>query len=158
MAAPQGAQEGCAVKGWLIQGWSGSFRWLGERFEIASASKRFVVIFSIARNRTLSTTAFQRKINGKSRKKLQKKKIRRVGKRGRKAASDGGFPHRGWSRGAGLMPFARRIAAGVAPLGQRVRGVFRLPPLSLWTPLSPQRERGCSPLSDPKGVGSSRKY
>ena len=37
MAAPQGAQEVCAVKGWLIQGWSGSFRWLGERFEIASA-------------------------------------------------------------------------------------------------------------------------
>jgi len=37
MAAPQGAQEGCAVKGWLIQGRSGSFRWLGERFEIASA-------------------------------------------------------------------------------------------------------------------------
>ena len=28
-------------------------------------------------------------------------------------------------------------AAGGAPLGQRVRGVFRLPPLSLWTPLSP---------------------
>jgi len=37
MAAPQGAQEGCAVKRWLIQGRSGSFRWLGERFEIASA-------------------------------------------------------------------------------------------------------------------------
>jgi hypothetical protein len=30
--------------------------------------------------------------------------------------------------------------------------------ISLWTPLSPQRERGCSPLSDPKGVGSNRKY
>ena len=56
------------------------------------------------------------------------------------------------------MAFASGIAAGVAPLGQRVRGVFRLPPLSLWTPLSPQRERGCSPLSDPKGVGSNRKY
>ena len=56
------------------------------------------------------------------------------------------------------MPFARCIAARVAPLGQRVRGVFRLPPLSLWTPLSPQRERGCSPLSDPKEVGSNRKY
>ena len=104
-----------------------------------ATSKRFVVIFSITRNWTLSTTAFQRKNNRKSRKKLQKKKIRRVGKRGREAASDGGFPHRGWSRGAGLMPFARCIAAGVAPLGQRVRGVFRLPPLSLWTPLSPGR-------------------
>ena len=77
-----------------------------------ATSKRFVVIFSITRNWTLSTTAFQRKINRKSRKKLQKKKIRRVGKRGREAASDGGFPHRGWSRGAGLMPFARCIAAG----------------------------------------------
>jgi hypothetical protein len=44
--------------------------------------KRFVVIFSITRNWTLSTTAFQRKNNGKSRKKLQKKKIRRVGKQG----------------------------------------------------------------------------
>ena len=104
-----------------------------------ATSKRFVVVFSITRNWTLSTTAFQRKINRKSRKKLQKKKIRRVRKRGREAASDGGFPHRGWSRGAGLMPFARCIAAGVAPLGQRVRGVFRLPPLSLWTPLSPGR-------------------
>jgi len=35
------------------------------------------------------------------------------------------------------MAFASGIAAGVAPLGQRERGVFRLPPLSLWTPLSP---------------------
>ena len=181
MAAPQGAQEVCAVKGWLIQGWSGSFRWLGERFEIASASKRFVVIFSIARNRTLSTTAFQRKINRKSRKKAEKKGRQRgsafplggtdainrngpscenaVQKRpqaflncqyknfisAKYAQSNAEgilnrlFPHRGWSRGAGLMPFARCIAAGVAPLGQRVRGVFRLPPLSLWTPLSPGR-------------------
>lgn len=54
MAAPQGAQEGCAVKGWLIQGRSGSFL------------KPNVVIFSITRNWTLSTTAFQRKINRKS--------------------------------------------------------------------------------------------
>ena len=36
-------------------------------------SKRFVVIFSITRNWTLSTTAFQRKINRKSRKKAEKK-------------------------------------------------------------------------------------
>ena len=129
-----------------------------------ATSKRFVVIFSITRNWTLSTTAFQRKINRKSRKKAEKK-----GRQRGSAFPLGGtdainrncqyknfisakyaqskaeailnrlFPHRGWSRGAGLMPFARRIAAGVAPLGQRVRGVFRLPPLSLWTPLSPGR-------------------
>ncbi len=165
-----------------------------------TTSKRFVVIFSITRNWTLSTTAFQRKINRKSRKKAEKKGRQRgsafplggtdainrngpscenaVQKRpqaflncqyknfisAKYAQSNAEgilnrlFLHRGWSRGAGLMPFARCIAAGVAPLGQRVRGVFRLPPLSLWTPLSPQRERGCSPLSDPKGVGSSRKY
>ena len=34
--------------------------------------------------------------------------------------------------------------------GQRQGGVFRLPPPYLWTPPTPQRERGCSPLSDPK--------
>ena len=38
-----------------------------------TTSKRFVVIFSITRNWTLSTTAFQRKINRKSRKKAEKK-------------------------------------------------------------------------------------
>ena len=54
------------------------------------------------------------------------------------------------------MAFASGIAAGVAPLGQRVRGVFRLPPLSLWTPLSPQRERGCSPLSVERSLGIPR--
>ena len=146
-----------------------------------TAPKRFVVIFSITRNWTLSTTAFQRKINRKSRKKAEKKGRQRgsafplggtdaiyrngpsrenaVQKRpqaflncqyknfisAKYAQSNAEgilnrlFPHRGWSRGAGLMPFARCIAAGVAPLGQRVRGVFRLPPLSLWTPLSPGR-------------------
>ena len=37
----------------------------------------------------------------------------------------------------------------VAPLGQRQGGVFRLPPPYLWTPLSPQRVKGCSPLTIP---------
>ena len=44
------------------------------------------------------------------------------------------------------LPQARRDA----PLGQRQGGVFRLPPPYLWTPPTPQRERDCSPLSDPK--------
>ena len=34
--------------------------------------------------------------------------------------------------------------------GQRSGGVFRLPPPYLWTSLSPQRVKGCSPLTIPK--------
>ena len=34
--------------------------------------------------------------------------------------------------------------------GQRQGGVFRLPPPDLWAPLSPQRVKGCSPLTIPK--------
>ena len=34
--------------------------------------------------------------------------------------------------------------------GQRQGGVFRLPPPYLWTPLSPQRVKGCTPLTIPK--------
>ena len=34
--------------------------------------------------------------------------------------------------------------------GQRQGGVFRLPPPYLWTPLSPQRVKGYSPLTIPK--------
>ena len=33
--------------------------------------------------------------------------------------------------------------------GQRQGGVFRFPPPYLWTPLSPQRVKGCSPLTNP---------
>ena len=33
--------------------------------------------------------------------------------------------------------------------GQRQGGVFRFPPPYLWTPLSPQRVKGCSPLTIP---------
>ena len=34
--------------------------------------------------------------------------------------------------------------------GQRQGGVFRIPPPYLWTPLSPQRVKGFSPLTSPK--------
>ena len=34
--------------------------------------------------------------------------------------------------------------------GQRQGGVFRFPPPYLWTPLSPQRVKGCSPLTIPR--------
>ena len=57
------------------------------------------------------------------------------------------------SRGTGFIAFIKIIAAGDAPLGQRQGGVFRVPPPCLWTPPTPQRERGCTPLSDPKAVG-----
>ena len=57
------------------------------------------------------------------------------------------------SRRTGFIAFIKIIAAGDAPLGQRQEGVFRVPPPCLWTPPTPQRERGCSPLSDPKAVG-----
>ena len=44
-----------------------------------------------------------------------------------------------------------------APLGQRQGGVFRLPPPFLWTPPTPQRAKGCSPLTIPKEMGSIQK-
>ena len=34
--------------------------------------------------------------------------------------------------------------------------MFRLPPLTLWTPLTPQRTRGCSPLVTPKRLSSGK--
>ena len=40
--------------------------------------------------------------------------------------------------------------------GQRQGGVFRIPPPYLWTPLSPQRVKGYSPLTIPK-MRSKRK-
>ena len=63
------------------------------------------------------------------------------------------FLCRARSRGTGFIAFIKIIAAGDAPLGRRQGGVFRVPPPYLWTPPTPQRERGCSPLSDPKAVG-----
>ena len=44
-----------------------------------------------------------------------------------------------------------------APLGQRQGGVFRLPPPCLWTPPTPQRAKGYSPLTIPKEMGSIQK-
>ena len=41
--------------------------------------------------------------------------------------------------------------------GQRQGGVFRLPPPYLWTPLSPQRVKGCSPLTIPKRKSKRKK-
>ena len=55
------------------------------------------------------------------------------------------------------IAFIKIIAAGDAPLGQRQGGVFRVPPPCLWTPPTPQRERGCSPLVTPKLLGSIQK-
>ena len=46
--------------------------------------------------------------------------------------------------------FCLPAAGKDAPLGQRQGGVFRLPPPYLWTPLSPQRVKGFSPLTIPK--------
>ena len=42
--------------------------------------------------------------------------------------------------------------------GQRQGGVFRFPPPYLWTPLSPQRVKGCSPLTNPKTPSKAEKY
>ncbi len=44
-----------------------------------------------------------------------------------------------------------------APLGQRQGGVFRLPPPYLWTPPTPQRAKGCSPLTIPKKKSKHKK-
>ena len=51
-------------------------------------------------------------------------------------------PARGW-----FFLLVKRLALRA---GQRQGGVFRLPPPYLWTPLSPQRVKGCSPLTIPK--------
>ena len=40
--------------------------------------------------------------------------------------------------------------------GQRQGGVFRIPPPYLWTPLCPQRVKGCSPLTIPKKWAPSK--
>ena len=50
-------------------------------------------------------------------------------------------------RGAGFILSVKWLALRA---GQRQGGVFRLPPPYLWTPLSPQRVKGCSPLTIPK--------
>ena len=52
-----------------------------------------------------------------------------------------------WWRGAGFFFWSNDFALRA---GQRQGGVFRIPPPYLWTPLSPQRVKGCSPLTIPK--------
>ena len=44
-----------------------------------------------------------------------------------------------------------------APLGQRQGGVFRLPPPYLWTPPTPQRVKGCTPLTNLKQKSKHKK-
>ena len=48
---------------------------------------------------------------------------------------------------AAMASFCFLSACKDAPLGQRQGGVFRLPPPYLWTPPTPQRAKGCSPLT-----------
>ena len=43
--------------------------------------------------------------------------------------------------------FCLPLAGKDAPLGQRQGGVFRLPPPYLWTPPTPQRAKGYTPLT-----------
>ena len=52
-----------------------------------------------------------------------------------------------WWRGAGFFFWSSGFALRA---GQRQGGVFRIPPPYLWTPLSPQRVKGCTPLTIPK--------
>ena len=46
-----------------------------------------------------------------------------------------------------MESFCLPSAGRDAPLGQRQGGVFRLPPPYLWTPPTPQRAKGCTPLT-----------
>ena len=48
---------------------------------------------------------------------------------------------------AAMATFCLLSACKDAPLGQRQGGVFRVPPPYLWTPPTPQRAKGCSPLT-----------
>ena len=48
---------------------------------------------------------------------------------------------------AAMATFCLLSACKDAPLGQRQGGVFRLPPPYLWTPPTPQRVKGCTPLT-----------
>ena len=49
------------------------------------------------------------------------------------------------------------LASKDAPLGQRQGGVFRLPPPYLWTPPTPQRVKGCTPLTNLKQKSKHKK-
>ena len=71
--------------------------------------------------------------------------LRSARARGRAGFSLSWFSRR-W-RGADFILSVKRLALRA---GQRQGGVFRLPPPYLWTPLSPQRVKGYSPLTIPK--------
>ena len=51
---------------------------------------------------------------------------------------------------AAMATFCLLSACKDAPLGQRQGGVFRLPPPYLWTPPTPQRVKGYTPLTNLK--------
>ena len=53
--------------------------------------------------------------------------------------------------------FCLPLACKDAPLGQRQGGVFRLPPPYLWTPPTPQRAKGCTPLTNLKKKSKHKK-
>ena len=48
---------------------------------------------------------------------------------------------------AAMATFCLLSACKDAPLGQRQGGVFRVPPPYLWTPPTPQRAKGYTPLT-----------
>ena len=52
-----------------------------------------------------------------------------------------------WWRGGCFLFWSNGFALRA---GQRQGGVFRIPPPNLWTPHSPPRVKGCSPLTIPK--------
>ena len=53
--------------------------------------------------------------------------------------------------------FCLPLACMDAPLGQRQGGVFRLHPPYLWTPPTPQRVKGCTPLTIQKKRATPKK-
>ena len=55
------------------------------------------------------------------------------------------------------VTFCLLLACMDAPLGQRQGGVFRLPPPYLWTPPTPQRVKGCTPLTNLKKESKHKK-
>ena len=101
--------------------------WKGFRFAIAIISGKFIFNFGIAeRLRTLRYPIFTGGVvmaNGIYSACFLRKR-RRCGE-----------------------SFCLSQACRDAPLGQRQGGVFRLPPPYLWTPPTPQRAKGCSPLT-----------
>ena len=55
------------------------------------------------------------------------------------------------------VTFCLPLVCRDAPLGQRQGGVFRLPPPYLWTPPTPQRVKGYTPLTNLKKKSKHKK-